>query len=141
MKIVRTTLYNGEHKWDELEFLDRCDEIAKVNYYDDNSAIVIKIYWDRKMDRIIVYDNGPYLAIDDPLTLRQVINGLGYKCGDVCVDKWYNGDDWVRDDSILDRCVSHAPLCYISVHPYQIYYSDEEYDILRCGCLLSCTCP
>ena len=78
MKIVRTTLYNGEHKWDELEFLDRCDEIAKVNYYDDNSAIVIKIYWDRKMDRIIVYDNGPYLSLNGCLTLRQVITGLGY---------------------------------------------------------------
>ena len=42
MKIVRTTLYNGEYKWDELEFLDHCDEIAKVNYYDD-TAIFIKI--------------------------------------------------------------------------------------------------
>lgn len=143
MRFIRTTLYDGESKkpWDELTFLDSCDEIAKVNYYDDESAIVIRIYWDKKLDRIIVYDNGPYLAIDDPLTLRQVINGLGYKCGDICVDKWYNGDDWVRDDSILDTCVSYAPLCYISVHPFQISYSDEEYDILRCGCMISCTCP
>ena len=143
MKFIRTTLYDGECKnpWDELEFLDSCDEIAKVNYYDDNNAIVIRIYWDNKMNRIIVYDDGPYLSMNSSLTIRQVITGLGYKCGDICVDKWYNGNDWIRDDSILDRCVSHAPLCYISVHPYQIYYSDEEYDILRCGCLLSCTCP
>lgn len=143
MKFIRTTLYDGEckHPWDELEFLDSCDEIAKVNYYDDNNAIVIRIYWDKKMNRIIVNDDGPYLSMNGSLTIRQVITGLGYKCGDICVDKWYNGNDWIRDDSILDRCVSHAPLCYISVHPYQIYYSDEEYDILRCGCLLSCTCP
>ena len=143
MKFIRTTIYDGEckHPWDELEFLDSCDEIAKVNYYDDNNAIVIRIYWDNKMNRIIVYDDGPYLSMNSSLTIRQVITGLGYKCGDICVDKWYNGNDWIRDDSILDRCVSHAPLCYISVHPYQIYYSDEEYDILRCGCLLSCTCP
>lgn len=143
MKFIRTTLYDGEckHPWDELEFLDSCDEIAKVNYYDDASAIIIRIYWDKKFDRIIVYDNGPYLSINGSLTLRQVITGLGYKCGDVCVDKWYNGNDWVKDDSILDCLVSHSPLCYISVHPYQVYYSDEEYDILRCGCLLSCTCP
>ena len=143
MKFIRTTIYDGEckHPWDELEFLDSCDEIAKVNYYDDNNAIVIRIYWDKKMNRIIVYDDGPYLSMNGSLTIRQVITGLGYKCGDICVDKWYNGNDWIRDDSILDRCVSHAPLCYISVHPYQIYYSDEEYDILRCGCLLSCTCP
>ena len=143
MKFIRTKLYDGEckHPWDELEFLDSCDEIAKVNYYDDNNAIVIRIYWDKKMNRIIVNDDGPYLSMNGSLTIRQVITGLGYKCGDICVDKWYNGNDWIRDDSILDRCVSHAPLCYISVHPYQIYYSDEEYDILRCGCLLSCTCP
>ena len=143
MIYIRTTLYDGDckHPWDELEFLDSCDEIAKVNYYDDNNAIVIRIYWDKKMNRIIVNDDGPYLSMNGSLTIRQVITGLGYKCGDICVDKWYNGNDWIRDDSILDRCVSHAPLCYISVHPYQIYYSDEEYDILRCGCLLSCTCP
>ena len=143
MIYIRTTLYDGDckHPWDELEFLDSCDEIAKVNYYDDNNAIVIRIYWDKKMNRIIVYDDGPYLSMNGSLTIRQVITGLGYKCGDICVDKCYNGNDWIRDDSILDRCVSHAPLCYISVHPYQIYYSDEEYDILRCGCLLSCTCP
>ena len=143
MIYIRTTLYDGDckHPWDELEFLDSCDEIAKVNYYDDNNAIVIRIYCDNKMNRIIVYDDGPYLSLNGSLTIRQVITGLGYKCGDICVDKWYNGNDWIRDDSILDRCVSHAPLCYISVHPYQIYYSDEEYDILRCGCLLSCTCP
>ena len=143
MKIIRTTIYNGEckHPWDEVQFLDSCDEIAKVNYYDDASAIVIRIYWDRKMDRIIVYDDGPYLSMNSSLTLRQVITGLGYKCGDICVDKWYNGDDWVKDDSILDHLVSHAPFCYISVHPFQISYSDEEYDILRCGCMLHCTCP
>ena len=64
MKFIRTTLYDGEckHPWDELEFLDSCDEIAKVNYYDDNNAIVIRIYWDNKMNRIIVYDDGPYLS-------------------------------------------------------------------------------
>ena len=143
MRFIRTTLYDGESKnpWDELEFLDSCDEIAKVNYYDDAGSIVIKIYWDNKMDRIIVYDDGPYLSIDGSLTLRDVINGLGYKCGDICVDKWYNGNDWVRNDSILDNLVSQSPHCYISVHPFQIDFSDEEYDILRCGCMLSCTCP
>ena len=140
MRFIRKTLYE-ECKHSFNEFLYSCDEIAKVNYYDDNSAIVIRIYWDKKLDRIIVYDNGPYLAIDDPLTLRQVINGLGYKCGDICVDKWYDGNDWVINDSILDRLVSNAPFCYISVHPFQIEYSDEEYDILRCGCMISCTCP
>jgi len=146
MSYVRKTLYDGKHShdelpWDELAFLDSCDQIAKVNYYDDDSAIVIKIYWDRKLDRIIVYDDGPYLSMKPYLTLRKVINGLGYKCGEIYVDKWYNGNDWIKDDSILDMCVSHAPLCYISVHPFQIDYSDEEFDILRCGCLLSCTCP
>jgi len=136
MKFIRTTLCepNGE-------FLYNCDRIAKVNYYDDISAIEIQIYWDKNLDRIIVYDNGPYLSMDGSLTLLQVISGLGYKCGDVHVDKWYDGNDWVENDSILDRLVSNAPLCYISVHPYRIDYSDEEYDILRCGCLLNCTCP
>ena len=136
MKFIRTTLCepNGE-------FLYNCDRIAKVNYYDDISAIEIQIYWDKNLDRIIVYDNGPYLSMDGSLTLLQVISGLGYKCGDVHVDKWYDGNDWVENDSILDRLVSNDPLCYISVHPYRIDYSDEEYDILRCGCLLNCTCP
>ena len=129
----RITLYNDS-------ILDSCDEIAHVNYYDD-SAIAIRIYWDKKFDRVIVYDDGPYLSMNGFLTLRQVITGLGYKCGDIHVDKWYDGDDWVKDDSILDNLVSHAPRCYISVHPIQIYYSDEEYDILRCGCFRHCTCP
>jgi len=142
MSYIRRTIYNGKsiRPWDELEFLDTCDEIAKVNYYDDTSSIVIKIYWDKKMDRIIVYDNGPYISMNGYLTLRQAIIGLGYKCGDICVDKWYNGHDWVKNDSILDILVSHAPICYISVYPYQIHFSDEEYDILRCGCMMYCTC-
>ena len=138
MRFIRKTLYE-ECKHSCNEFLDSCDEIAKVNYYDD-TAIVIRIYWDKKLDRIIVYDNGPYLSINGSLTLRQVITGLGYKCGDIRVDKWYDGNDWVRNNSILDRLVSHAPRCYISVHPFKIEYSDEEYDILHCGCMLSCTC-
>ena len=36
MKFIRTTLSNGD---DELVFLDSCDEIAKVNYYDDDIII------------------------------------------------------------------------------------------------------
>lgn len=143
MKYIRKTLYNGLTKrpWDKLKFLDSCDEIAKVNYYDDSSAIAIQIYWDKKYDRIIVYDNGSYLSMNGSLTLHQVITGLGYKCGDICVDKWYDGNEWVKNNSILEYHVSHAPLCYISVHTFKLYYSDEEYDILKCGCFLSCTCP
>ena len=93
------------------------------------------------MSRIIVSDNGPYLSMNGSLTLREVINGLGYKCGDIQVDKWYNGNDWVKNNSILDNPVSYAPLCYISVHPFQVYFSDEDYDILPCRCMISCTCP
>ena len=118
MKFIRTTLHPDE-------FID-CDEIAKVNYFDDFSAIEIQIYWDKNLDRIIVCDDGHYLSMNGSFTLRQVILGLGYKCGDIQVDQWYNGEDWVKNDSILDRLVSNAPLCYISVHPFHIDYSDEE---------------
>ena len=143
MSYTRKTLYDRIKKrpWDELKFLDSCDEIAKINYYDDISAIAIQVYWDKKFNRIIVYDNGPYLSMNGSLTLREVINGLGYEYGDICVDKWYDGDKWVKNNSILDYPVSHAPVCYISINPFQVYFSDEDCDILPCKCLLSCSCP
>ena len=108
------------------DFTEHMNQVSQINYHNER---LIEIMWDLNTKRAVVQDMGEWFYFHSPdipyMTIRQVVEGLGYGAEKVVVTWSYEQEEGIN---VLDTIInSHTSPNQIAIYSHDTPIPLEHY--------------